>query len=210
MAVIDNLSASKMKNVHPKAQFYLMDIGDPGVEAVFRDENIDTLSHHAAQIDVRRSVAAPGEDVRTNVAGFLNLLECGIRQGLKKVVFASSGGVVYGEPEKLPATEEFPKGPRSPYGVSKLSSEYYLYYFARIKNLRYVALRYSNVYGPRQDPHGEAGEVAIIGLKMLTGETPVIFGSGNQIRDYVFVGDVVRAMCLELVGTPLDGAAFTR
>lgn len=193
VAVIDNLSTGKMRNINPEARFYLMDIGDPRAEAVFRDEKIEVLSHHAAQIDVRHSVAAPRDDARTNIAGFLNLLECGMRQGLKKVVFASSGGVIYGQPEQLPATEEFPKGPLSPYGVSKLTSEYYLYYFARIQGLHYVALRYANVYGPRQDPHGEAGVVAIFGLKMLAGETPVIFGSGDQVRDYVFVGDIVRA-----------------
>jgi UDP-glucose 4-epimerase len=194
--VVDNLCSGKRENLNPRARFYEMDIGDPGLEEVFAREGIDVVDHHAAQIDVRHSVADPQFEARTNVLGLLNILENCRRHGVKGVVFASSGGVVYGEPSKLPATETFPKGPLSPYGVSKLASEFYLCYYAQVMHLPYVTLRYGNIYGPRQDPHGEAGVVAIFGQKLLRGETPVIYGDGEQLRDYVFVGDVVRANLL--------------
>lgn len=218
VVVVDNLSTGKRQNLNPAARFYEMDILSPDLATVFRREGIEVVNHHAAQIDVRRSVAAPGEDARVNIQGLLNLLENCVRHGVKGFIFASSGGVVYGEPEALPVKEGFPKGPLSPYGVSKLSSEYYLYYFARTHGLPYVALRYGNVYGPRQDPHGEAGVVAIFGQKMLRGEVPVIYGDGEQLRDYVYVADVVRAnlLALEKLGNGmspkllghLDAAAY--
>lgn len=198
VVVVDNLSTGKRENINPAARFYEMDICSPALAAVFRKESIEVVNHHAAQIDVRRSVAAPEEDARINIQGLLNLVENCLRYGVKGVVFASSGGVVYGEPAELPVTESFPKGPLSPYGVSKLTSEYYLYCFARTHALPYVALRYANVYGPRQDPHGEAGVVAIFGQKMLRGETPTIYGDGEQLRDYVYVDDVVQANLLAL------------
>ncbi len=198
VVVVDNLSSGKRENLNPAARFYELDICDPMLEEVFRKEKIDYVNHHAAQIDVRHSVADPVDDARANILGLLNLLENCRKYGVKGVVFASSGGVVYGEPTKLPAAEKFPKGPQSPYGVSKLTSEFYLAYYAGVMNLPYIALRYANVYGPRQDPHGEAGVVAIFGQKMLRGETPVIYGDGEQVRDYVYVGDVVRANLLAL------------
>lgn len=196
VVVVDDLSSGKEENLNPKATFYRMDIGDPQLSQVFAKEKIEWVNHHAAQIDVRRSVADPQNDARINILGLLNLLESCQRYGVKGVVFASSGGVVYGEPDDLPVAEDHPKGPLSPYGVSKLSSEYYLYCYHRVHGLPYIALRYGNVYGPRQDPHGEAGVVAIFTGKMLQGEPPTIFGDGEQLRDYVFVEDVVRANLL--------------
>lgn len=198
VAVVDNLSTGKRGNLNPAAGFYEMDVCDPDLERVFRDGKFDYVNHHAAQIDVRHSVADPAFDARTNILGLLNILEKCRKYGVKGVVFASSGGVVYGEPRKFPVAEKHPKGPQSPYGVSKLTSEFYLAYYAQVHGLPYVALRYGNVYGPRQDPHGEAGVVAIFGLKMLQGGTPVIYGDGEQMRDYVYVGDVVRANLLAL------------
>ncbi len=198
VAVVDDLSSGKEKNLNPDARFYRLDICSPELEKVFRDEKIEFVNHHAAQIDVRRSVADPREDARVNIQGLLNILDNCRRFQVQGLVFASSGGVVYGEPQDLPVVEDYPKGPLSPYGVSKLSSEYYLYCFAQVMGLPYVALRYGNVYGPRQDPHGEAGVVAIFGLKMLAGETPVIYGDGEQLRDYVYVGDVVQANLLAM------------
>ncbi|HHW39742.1 MAG TPA: SDR family oxidoreductase [Syntrophomonadaceae bacterium] len=198
VVVVDNLSSGKRENLNPAVKFYEMDVCDPALEEVFREGKFDYVNHHAAQIDVRHSVADPVDDARTNILGLLNILENCRKYGVGGVIFASSGGVVYGEPSRLPATEKFPKGPQSPYGVSKLASEFYLAYYAQVMNLPCIALRYANVYGPRQDPHGEAGVVAIFGLKMLKGETPVIYGDGEQVRDYVYVGDVVRANLLAL------------
>ncbi|MCI2424992.1 NAD-dependent epimerase/dehydratase family protein [Candidatus Acetothermia bacterium] len=212
VVVVDDLSSGKEENLNPKAQFYRMDICDPKLEKIFasggiviRDESttspkdrIEWVCHHAAQIDVRKSVADPREDARVNITGLLNLLENCVRYRTKGVIFVSSGGVVYGEPDQLPVNETYPKGPFSPYGVSKLCSEYYLYYYQSIHGLPYIALRYGNVYGPRQDPHGEAGVVAIFVGKMLAGETPTIFGDGKQLRDYVFVEDVAQANLLAI------------
>jgi UDP-glucose 4-epimerase len=189
-----------------------MGIGDPALGDLFDEVGFDLVSHHAAQIDVRVSVADPRRDARINVDGLLNVLENARRHG-SRVVYISSGGVVYGEPEVRPTPETAPKLPESPYGVTKLAGEQYLYYYARIHGLDYVALRYSNVYGPRQDPHGEAGVVAIFGRRILAGEPLTIFGDGEQTRDYVYVGDVVQANLLAAdgagpVGTALDERAY--
>jgi UDP-glucose 4-epimerase len=151
------------------------------------------LNHHAAQMDVRRSVADPLFDARVNILGFLNLLEGAREVGVKKIIFASSGGTVYGEQEVFPAAEEHRTSPLSPYGVSKKAGEDYLFYYHTAFGLPYIALRYANVYGPRQDPHGEAGVVAIFTERFLSGTQPVINGDGKQTRDYVFVSDVARA-----------------
>ncbi len=209
VVVVDNLSSGKRQNLNAGARFYELDIGDPGLGEVFARERFDLVNHHAAQIDVRHSVTDPQSDARTNILGLLNIMENCRRHGVRGVVFASSGGVVYGEPSRLPATETFPKGPLSPYGVSKLASEFYLCYYAQVMGIPYVTLRYGNVYGPRQDPHGEAGVVAIFGEKLLRGETPVIYGDGEQLRDYVFVGDVVRANLLA-IGAPGRGCLRRR
>jgi UDP-glucose 4-epimerase len=204
--VVDDLSTGKRANVPAGAQLVEADIADAAVADLFREVGgFDTVNHHAAQIDVRRSVADPRLDARINIDGLLNLLESARAYRTRRVVFVSSGGVVYGEPERRPTPETAPKAPLSPYGVTKLSAEYYLLYYARIHGLEAVALRYANVYGPRQDPHGEAGVVAIFSKRLLAGEPITIYGDGEQTRDYVFVGDVVRANML-LTDAPLDSA----
>ncbi|HET6362807.1 MAG TPA: NAD-dependent epimerase/dehydratase family protein [Gemmatimonadota bacterium] len=193
VTVVDDLSTGRRERVPHGADFVEMGLDDPGLEEVFEAGRFDTVNHHAAQIDVRASVEDPVRDARTNVTGFLNVLECVRSHGPMRVVYVSSGGVVYGEPEQIPTPEHHPKLPLSPYGVGKLAGEHYLAYYAGIHGLDYAALRYSNVFGPRQDPHGEAGVVAIFGLRILSGEPITIFGDGEQERDYVYVGDVVEA-----------------
>ncbi len=170
-----------------------MDVGDPDLRNLFREVRFDLVNHHAAQIDVRISVSDPARDARINVLGLLNVAEGALEVGTRRVVFVSSGGVVYGEPEEIPTPESAPKLPLSPYGVTKLAGEYYLHYYSKVRGLEYVALRYSNVFGPRQDPHGEAGVVAIFCSRLLDDEPLTIFGDGEQTRDYVFVKDVVSA-----------------
>jgi UDP-glucose 4-epimerase len=199
--IVDDLSSGRERNLPAEASFHRMDIGDRALGDLFDDVGFDIVSHHAAQIDVRVSVADPRRDARINVDGLLNVLENAKRHG-SRVVYISSGGVVYGEPEARPTPETAPKLPASPYGVTKLAGEHYLYYYARVHGLEYVALRYSNVYGPRQDPHGEAGVVAIFGSRVLAGEELTVFGDGEQTRDYVYVGDVVSAN-LQAADVPL-------
>ena len=191
--IVDDLSSGRMENVPQAAEFVEMDVADPALGDLIRQEKFDLINHHAAQIDVRVSVADPAKDARINVMGLINLVEAAREAGTRRVVFVSSGGVVYGEPEQVPTPEDAPKLPLSPYGVSKLTGEYYLHYYKVIQGLEYVALRYSNVYGPRQDPHGEAGVVAIFSTRLLNGEPLAIYGDGEQTRDYVFVRDVVSA-----------------
>jgi UDP-glucose 4-epimerase len=211
--VVDDLSSGRESNVPGRAEFHRMSIGDPALDRLFDEVRFDLVSHHAAQIDVRVSVTDPRRDARTNIDGLLNVLE-NARRHQSRVVFISSGGVVYGEPRVRPTPETAPKLPESPYGVTKLAGEQYLYYYARIHGLDYVALRYSNVYGPRQDPHGEAGVVAIFGERILSGRPLTVFGDGEQTRDYVYVGDVVAANLLAAalplgpVGTALDERAY--
>jgi len=191
--VVDDLSTGKQKNRNPRARFIQADIQDPAVRRLIVKEQIEVLNHHAAQMDVRRSVADPLFDARINLLGLLNILEGAREAGVKKVIFASSGGTVYGEQEAFPASEEHPTRPISPYGVSKRAGEHYLYFYSVEYGIPYIALRYANVYGPRQDPHGEAGVVAIFTLRLLSGAQPLINGDGKQTRDYVFVRDVVQA-----------------
>jgi len=199
VTIIDNLSTGRERNINPQAVFHKVDIRDAGaVTRVFESGKFDLVNHHAAQIDVRRSVADPVYDASVNLLGVLTLLECCIRTGVQRFVFASSGGAIYGEQDYFPADEEHPTRPISPYGISKLNTEHYLFYYQAIHQLNTVALRYANVYGPRQNPEGEAGVVAIFAGKMLKGETPTINGDGTQTRDYVYVGDVVRANVLAL------------
>jgi UDP-glucose 4-epimerase len=206
--VVDNLSSGKRKNVPDGAHFVEMDIRDPEIRNLFRELRPDIVNHHAAQIDVRVSVLDPAKDAGINVMGLLNLTEAAIEVGTQRFVFVSSGGVVYGEPEEIPTPEIAPKLPRSPYGVTKLTGEYYLNYYRAIRGLEYVALRYSNVFGPRQDPHGEAGVVAIFCTRLLNGEPLTIFGDGEQTRDYVFVRDVVAANMLASDVSMGDGAGL--
>lgn len=211
--IVDDLSSGRRSNVPEAAELHELDIGDPRVGELFDEVGFDLVCHHAAQIDVRISVSDPRRDARINIDGMLNILENANRHG-SRVIYISSGGVVYGEPEVRPTPETAPKVPRSPYGVTKLAGEQYLYYYAHIHGLEYVALRYSNVYGPRQDPHGEAGVVAIFGKRILAGEPLTIFGDGLQTRDYIYVGDVVAAnlkaadLPLGAPGTALDGRAY--
>jgi UDP-glucose 4-epimerase len=193
VVVVDNLSTGKRRNVNRAAKFYRSDIRSRWLERVFRRERPVIVCHHAAQMDVRRSVRDPVFDAETNILGTLNVLRHAIKYGVRKVLFASSGGAVYGEPERLPVSEDHPVRPASPYGISKAVGDEYLRYFRDADGLEYVSLRYANVYGPRQDPYGEAGVVGIFTQKMLLGEQPIINGNGRQTRDFVYVDDVVEA-----------------
>ena len=193
VAVIDDLSSGRRENLNPQATFYQLDVQDAAVGDVFRRQQPEVLCHHAAQMDVRRSVADPVFDARVNLVGLLNLMEHGRRNGLRRVLFASTGGAIYGEQESFPAPETHKTEPLSPYGVAKLASERYLFFYSAAYGITYTALRYANVYGPRQNPHGEAGVIAIFTEKLLRGEQPVINGDGKQTRDYVYVADLVRA-----------------
>jgi len=199
VVVVDDLSSGKKENLNKKAKFYRLDICDSAVEEVFKKERIDIVNHHAAQVDVRKSIADPAFDARVNIEGSLNILENCRKYRIKKIIFASSGGVIYGECGSVPPNENSPPSPISPYGISKYTVECYLSTYEKIYGLKYIALRYGNVYGPRQDPYGEAGVVAIFSGKMLSNGEVDIFGDGEQVRDYVYVGDVVRAniLCLE-------------
>jgi len=199
VVVVDDLSCGKKENLNKKAKFYRLDICDRALEGIFEKERIDIVNHHAAQVDVRRSIADPTFDARVNIEGSLNILENCRKYKIKKIIFASSGGVIYGECGSLPPNEDSPISPLSPYGVSKYAMECYLSTYEKIYGLKYTALRYGNVYGPRQDPYGEAGVVAIFSGRMLNNEETNIFGDGEQVRDYVYVGDVVKVniLCLE-------------
>ncbi len=193
VTVLDDLSSGRRENVPGEADFVQCGVNDPEARELLRNGDFDVLNHHAAQMDVRVSVSDPLMDERVNIAGLLNLLEGARGGGVRRVIFASSGGVVYGEGDALPHPEEALKLPVSPYGVSKLASEYYLAMYARLHGLDVVSLRYANVYGPRQNPHGEAGVVAIFCNKILKKDSLTVFGDGSQTRDYVYVEDVARA-----------------
>ncbi len=198
VTIVDNLSTGLLSNVNPKAKFYELDINDPKVSEIIEHGNFDVINHHAAQIDVRVSVENPVLDAQSNIIGSIRLFHSAAKSGVNKIIFASSGGTVYGEQSYFPANEEHPLFPCSPYGISKLTSELYLAFYKSVYNLDFVALRYSNVYGPRQNPKGEAGVVAIFASKMLKGEQPIIYGDGTATRDYVYISDVVRANMLSL------------
>ncbi len=204
VTVIDNLSTGKREQVNPAARFHLMDLLDPHVEEVMAAGRFDIVNHHAAQVDVRKSVADPLYDATVNILGTLQLLELSRRHGVKRFIFVSSGGAAYGEQLRFPADEDHPLNPVSPYGAGKVSGEHYCFYYRAVHGLPYVALRYANVYGPRQDPHGEAGVVAIFTGRLLAGRPCVINGDGRQTRDYVYVGDVVEA---NVAATALDRPA---
>jgi UDP-glucose 4-epimerase len=193
VVILDNLSMGRIENINPKAKFYLMDIGEKEVAKVFQLEKFEVVCHQAAQMDVRKSVEDPLFDAEVNVKGSLNLLQNCVQYKVKKFIFASTGGAVYGEQEEFPCDESHPLRPVSPYGITKLTVEKYLFYYAVQFALPYTILRYANVYGPRQNPQGEAGVVAIFTHKLFKEEQPLINGDGKQTRDYVYVGDVVRA-----------------
>lgn len=203
--IVDDLSTGQSGNLNPRADLHEIDIADPKAARLIERIKPDALCHHAAQMDVRHSVADPGFDARVNIIGFINLLEACKNCAVKKVLFASSGGAVYGEQDVFPAAEDHPTRPASPYGVSKRAGELYLVYYQQAFGLPYIALRYANIYGPRQSAKGEAGVVAIFLSLLLTGKTPVINGDGGQTRDYVYVGDVVAANAAAL-DSPFVGA----
>lgn len=198
VTILDDLSTGFEKNINPKAKFVKTNICDKNLYKLFEEEKFDVVNHHAAQMDVRRSVKDPEFDATTNILGTINLLQNCVKYGVKKFMFASTGGAVYGEQDYFPADEKHNTQPKSPYGISKLAVEKYLYFYKSEHNLNYTILRYANIYGPRQNPFGEAGVVAIFTTKLLKGEQPVINGHGKQTRDYVFVGDVVKANLLTL------------
>jgi UDP-glucose 4-epimerase len=204
VVVVDNLVTGKRRNINRAARFYKSDIQSWRLERVFRNERPNVVMHLAAQMDVRKSVEDPMFDAQVNVLGTLNVLQQSVKHGVRKVIFSSSGGAIYGEQEIYPAPESHVTRPLSPYGLSKLCGEQYLSYYQRISGLQAVSLRYANVYGPRQDPEGEAGVVAIFIQKMLNNEQAVINGNGRQTRDFVFVEDVVEAN-LAVMGQETQG-----
>ena len=196
VTVVDDLSSGKGANLPADADLRVLDVGSPDASRLVRDEHFDVVAHFAAQIDVRRSVTDPAFDARVNILGILNLLEA-IRSRPEtqrpRFIFASTGGALYGDAIQLPTAETAPTNPDAPYGIAKLSSEYYVAYYGRVWGLDAITLRFGNVYGPRQDPHGDAGVIAIFCGRLLEGKPLTIFGSGKQTRDYVFVHDVAEA-----------------
>ncbi len=199
VAVVDNLATGRRSNLNPRASFHEVSITDAeALAAVFEAERPEVVNHHAAQMDVRRSVREPQFDAQTNIIGTLNVIEAGRAVGARKFIFSSSGGAIYGQADTIPTPETAPLQPISHYGASKLAGEVYFGLYGRLYGLEYTVLRYANVYGPRQNPHGEAGVNAIFANMMLRGERPTIFGAGDKTRDYVFVGDVVEANLLAL------------
>ncbi|MCB0298330.1 MAG: NAD-dependent epimerase/dehydratase family protein [Calditrichaeota bacterium] len=200
VVIVDNLVTGQRENIPAAAKFYEMDICDDALKNVFEAEKPDIVNHHAAQMDVRKSVADPAYDAGVNVLGAINILQNCVKYKVKKFIFASTGGAIYGEQDYFPADEAHPNRPLSPYGITKLTTEKYLFFYNHVHGLNYTILRYANVYGPRQNPHGEAGVVAIFSQRMLRNEQPRINGEGTQTRDYVFVGDVVKANELALSG----------
>jgi UDP-glucose 4-epimerase len=202
VVVVDNLSTGNIKNVNPLATFYLLDITSPEIEKIFEIEKPDIVNHHAAQISVPLSVKNPFLDLDTNAKGFLNILQCAVKHHIKKIIFISSGGAIYGEATQYPTTESYFPIPLSPYAIHKYLSELYLQYYRSAFHLSYTTLRYANVFGPRQIPTGEAGVVSIFIDTLLSGQAPSLFAYSDapdgMIRDYVYVHDVVEANVLAL------------
>lgn len=198
VVIIDDLSMGKLENIPEAAKFYKNDITEPVVDKIFEHEKFDIVYHLAAQMDVRKSVEDPSFDAQVNILGGINLLKSSARHKVKKFVFSSTGGAIYGEQDYFPADEKHTLRPVSPYGISKLAFEKYLFYFNLQFGLQYIALRYANVYGPRQNSKGEAGVVAIFCEKLLKGDKAIVNGDGLQTRDFVYVGDVVRANILAM------------
>lgn len=198
VVVVDNLSTGCRENVNPQTKLYELNIGDQGLAEVFDLERPDIIYHHAAQIDLRRSVTEPLFDARENILGSLNVIVNSVQYRVTKFIYASSGGAIYGEPQSLPVDENHPINPVSQYGISKHTVEHYLHLYALQYGINYVVLRYANVYGARQNPFGEAGVVAIFARQMLEGKQPAIFGPGNKTRDYTHVSDVVAANLLAM------------
>ncbi len=198
VVIIDNLSSGRKENINPQAKFYELDLLDPKVENVLKNEKIQAINHHAAQSSVERSVSDPAHDANTNIIATLQLLQLAVTYHIEKFIFASTGGAIYGDQAPVPASEESPCNPSSPYAISKLSVEHYLKFYQKVHNLNCVTLRYSNVFGPRQDPYGESGVIAIFCKRLIENTAPLIFGDGKQTRDFVSVFDVVSANLLAL------------
>jgi UDP-glucose 4-epimerase len=198
VVILDNLSTGKKENINPDAKFIEIDITSPDISSIFEEEKFDVLNHHAAQIDVRVSVDDPLLDAKSNILGSLNLFESCRNTGVKKIIFASSAGTVYGDQEYFPADEDHPKMPISPYGITKYTCENYINFYSKTYGIKKCILRYTNIYGPRQNPHGEAGVVAIFTNRMLADQKAIINGDGKFTRDYVYVGDVVVANIMAL------------
>ena len=196
--VVDDLSTGRLQNLNKGATFYHSSITYPSLEEIFEREQPAIVNHHAAQVSVSQSVKDPVKDAEVNIQGTLRLIELSRRYGVEKFIFSASGGTIYGEPQYTPCDEKHPISPFSPYGLSKRVAEEYLGLYHHNYRLNYVALRYSNVYGPRQDPHGEAGVVAIFTMAMLEGKQPRIYGTGEQERDFISVDDVVDANVLAM------------
>jgi UDP-glucose 4-epimerase len=204
VGVVDNLSTGSVENLDPRLRFWQADIRDAAIAAILAEFRPDIVSHHAAQISVSASARDPRGDAEINILGALNLLAAAVRHQVQRVIFASTGGAMYGEQEALPTGESVFPEPVSPYGVAKHSVERYLHAFQHMHGLRSVVLRYANVYGPRQNPHGEAGVVAIFCRGLLDGKKLTVYGDGGQTRDYLYVGDVVRANLLA-TSAPFSG-----
>ncbi len=206
--IVDNLFTGKLENVNPRAKFYLLDIRTPELEKIFEIEKPDLVNHHAAQISVPVSSKNPILDADINIIGLLNLLQNCVRYDVRKIIFSSTGGAIYGDAEEYPTSENYIAKPISPYAISKLTSENYLYYYYKQFGLKYTVLRYANVYGPRQIPHGEAGVVSIFIENLLADKQSYIYAypgqSEGMIRDYVYVKDVAEANVLILSGGKAD------
>jgi UDP-glucose 4-epimerase len=197
VTIVDDLSSGKRENLPEKAKFHEIGVNSREFSSLVSSGNFDVVAHLAGQMDVRKSVADPIADANTNILGTLNLMETLRKNGARtRVVFTSTGGVLYGDFNTPPNLETYPKDPESPYAIAKLSVEYYLAYYSRVHDREYAAVRFGNVYGPRQDPHGEAGVVAIFCGRILDNRPLTVFGDGLQTRDYVYVGDVARAVWL--------------
>jgi len=205
VVILDDLSTGHVEHLNPVARFYQMEIQSPWLDELFKIERPEAVLHQAAQASVRRSVEDPGFDASVNVLGTVSLLQASVRHGVRRFLYASTGGAIYGDADVIPTPEDYPTLPVSPYGASKLAAEVYLRTFHALHGLSYAALRYANVYGPRQDPHGEAGVVAIFARRLLSGETARINGDGKQTRDFAYAGDVAeanaRALTSEAVGS---------
>ena len=193
VVVVDNLATGYRHNLNPRAKFHEASLLDSSLDEIFQCEKPDIVNHHAAQNDVRRSNADPVFDAQHNIIGSIRLIQCCIEHNVQKVIYASSGGTVYGEPIYLPVDEVHRIAPISPYGISKHTVEHYLFLAAASAGLNYTVLRYANIYGPRQHPHGGAGVIAIFAESMLKGVPPTIFGDGSSTRDYLFISDAVEA-----------------
>jgi len=207
VVVVDDLSTGRLSNLDPRATFYQLDIQDPQLREIFFREQPEVVNHHAAQMNVRRSVADPLFDAQVNVVGSLNLIECAKAFDVRRFIYISTGGAVFGEPEYLPCDEKHPINPICQYGASKHTVEHYLYMYHENYGLESIVLRYPNVYGPRQDPYGEAGVIAIFTALMLAGKPVTINGDGEQTRDYVYVGDCARANVMALE-SPIEHCIF--